>query len=210
MSLQNRAKNVIQHSNLRHFFQDSVNQAIKNQRVHAEESTAVYLANLLTCFSRSENLFETGADGPQLRPLASFYSEAVNAVSGHERSIALQRLGDVALFIAGMFSQSLRRKPVDIDYYINMGGNAYGYLANIQQRKLNGTALGDIFLELSGKFVSFVDVLGEVGESLHSSTNTDLLRLYEIWLRTGSKRTRDQLLKHGLQLSADAGSLRRH
>ncbi|HEY3488118.1 MAG TPA: hypothetical protein VGL10_08630 [Gammaproteobacteria bacterium] len=200
---------VIAQKDLRYFFQDSVSRALQNQRLQAQEYTIVYLVNLLIGFSRSENLFEPTPDGLKLRPLAGFYSDAVNASSDYERGIALQRMGDIALFIAGMFSQSLRNKPVDIDYYVNMGGRAYGFLADIKQRKLNGTALGEIFSELSAKFIGFVDVVGEVGEGLQQTSDRDLLRLHEIWLRTGSKRAENQLLQHGLQLCKD-NYLKRH
>src|SRR5690606_15883511 len=115
---------LIQQSNLRQFFQESVSQALGNQNIKAEDGTVIYLANLLTVFTRSENLFEFTQNGFMLRPLALHYEEAVNAPSTHARNIALQRLGDIALFISGIFSQSLSRKSVDIDYYINMGGSA--------------------------------------------------------------------------------------
>lgn len=204
---------VIEQKNLRHFFQESVHQALRNQHLRAQEYTIVYLVNLLTTFSRSENLFELepAGGGLALKPLAGFYNDAVNAQTGFERDMALQRMGDVALFIAGIFSQSLQNKLVDVDYYVNMGGTAYAHLADIKHRKLNGAALGDIFSELSGKFVGFVDVLGEVGEGLQTPGDTGLLRMYEVWLRTGSKRAQNQLQKQGLQVSMDQGFLnKRH
>ncbi|HEX5057329.1 MAG TPA: hypothetical protein VFX02_12640 [Gammaproteobacteria bacterium] len=204
---------VIQHNNLRHFFQESVKQALKNQHLQAQEYTIVYLVNLLTSFSRSENLFEIEptSGGLALKPLAGFYKDAINAGSDFERDLALQRMGDIALFISGIFSQSLQRKAVDIDYYVNMGGHAYSYLAEVKQRKLNGAALGEIFTELADKFVGFVDVLGEVGEGMQAPSDTGLLRLYEVWVRTGSRRAQNQLLKQGLQVSMDQGFLnKRH
>lgn len=202
---------VIQHKNLRHFFQESVSQALKNQNLRAQEYTIVYLVNLLTSFSRSENLFEIEptSGGLALKPLAGFYKDAVNAGSDFERDLALQRMGDIALFISGIFSQSLQNRVVDIDYYVNMGGHAYSCLADVKQRRLNGAALGDIFAELSDKFVGFVDVLGEVGEGMQAPSDAHLLRLYEVWLRTGSKRAQNRLLKQGLQLSPDQGFLKR-
>lgn len=204
---------VIQHNNLRHFFQESVQQALKHQNLQAQEYTVVYLVNLLTSFSRSENLFEIEptSGGLALKPLAGFYKDAINAGSDFERDQALQRMGDIALFISGIFSQSLQSKAVDIDYYVNMGGHAYSYLAEVKQRKLNGAALGEIFSELADKFVGFVDVLGEVGEGMQAPSDTGLLRMYEVWLRTGSKRAQNQLLKQGLQVSMDQGFLnKRH
>ena len=53
------------------------------------------------------------------------YSDALEEESGEARNQILRRLGDVALFISGVFSRSLKRRVVDVDYYIAMGGGAY-------------------------------------------------------------------------------------
>lgn len=203
MSLSSRDNKLIPHSNLRHYFQDSISQAIKNQHINTDDGTVIYLANLLTVFTRSENLFEPDNKRMHLKPLALQYEDALNAPSALARNIALQRMGDIALFIAGIFSQSLARQAVDIDYYINMGGSAYSYLADIRDRRMSETALGDIFSELAQKFIDFVDVLNEVCEKKHTTSDQDLLRLYEVWMRTGSKRMEQQLRQHGIHLQED-------
>ena len=200
MSMSARHVRLIQHKSLRHFFQDSVTQAIKNQHIDTDDGTIVYLTNLLTVFTRSENLFEPRDNRLHIKPLALQFKDALNASSTHERSIALQRLGDIALFVSGIFSHSLARQAVDVDYYVNMGGSAYSYLADTRDRRLHNTALGEIFSELAAKFVDFVDVLSEVCEKSHAGSDKDLLRLYEVWIRTGSKRTEQLLREHGIHL----------
>jgi hypothetical protein len=62
-----------------------------------------------------------------------------------------------------------------------------------------------VFDELSGKFAAFVDVLNEVSEQSALTSNSDLLRLYERWLRTGSRRSGDVLAARGIVPTA-AGS----
>ena len=42
----------------------------------------------------------------------------------------LKKLGDRSLYISGFFADSLQRKVVDVDYYAEMGGVAYGALAD--------------------------------------------------------------------------------
>jgi hypothetical protein len=42
-------------------------------------------------------------------------------------------------------------------------------------------------------------VLNEVSERSHLSSDKDVLRLYEIWMRTGSKRRESQLRKLGIE-----------
>ena len=67
-------------------------------------------------------------------------------------------------------------------------------------------ALGDVFDELSDKFTTFVDVLGEVSERTSLSSNADVLRLYEKWLRTGSRRSGDLLASQGIAPNASIGT----
>ena len=55
-----------------------------------------------------------------------------------------------------------------------------------------------VFGELSEKFVGFVDVLNEVSERTSCSSNADLLRLYEKWLKTGSPRSGQLLVERGV------------
>ena len=47
--------------------------------------------------------------------------------------------------------------------------------------------LGQVFAELAQKFQPMVDALNEVSETSHRHTDEDILRLYEIWLKTGSR-----------------------
>jgi hypothetical protein len=66
--------------------------------------------------------------------------------------------------------------------------------------------LGDVFDELSDKFTTFVDVLGEVSERTSLSSNSDVLRLYERWLRTRSRRSGDLLAARGIVPNVSIGS----
>ena len=55
-----------------------------------------------------------------------------------------------------------------------------------------------VFAELGTKFVDFVDVLSEVSERTSCATNVDLLRLYEKWIKTGSRRSGQLLVERGV------------
>ena len=120
---------LITSKTLMEYFHDSVDGALSNQSIEAEPDTVYYLVNLLSVFSRSENFYERTADGRQIKPLALMYGDAINQPSAETRCKALRRLGDVSLFISGVFSESLNRKVVDLDYYAAMGEGAYGSLS---------------------------------------------------------------------------------
>ena len=168
------------------------------------------MVNLLTLFSRSEELFEERGDSYGLRPLALMMADAADAPTAAHRNYALQRIGDVALFISGFFADSLANKAVDVDYYIYMGGSAYGSLSEEVRGTFRGNAFADIYRELAAKFQVLVDVLNEVRDEARGESDRDLLRTYEIWLKTGSRRARKLLADNGVVPISDARRKGRH
>jgi hypothetical protein len=176
-----------------------VQTALRQQRVAVDDHTEHYVVNVLTMFARSEELFEKTPEGARLRPLAHMLAEASEAPTAQRRDETLRRLGDVSLFVAGFFAQSFARKLVDVDYHIAMGGRAYGTLAESMRGSLRGQAFAVVFLELAQKFQRIVDVLNEVAEMAYQHTDKDILRQYEIWLKTGSPRAYGILRRLGVE-----------
>ena len=174
------------------YFRELVELAMTHQHVDAGELTSFYIVNLLAGFIHSERRCD--------EPLGVAFARALQA-AGLEQRDGLKRVGDLSLFISGYFSDSLSRSLVDVDYYIRIGGAAYASLA----RQADATC-GDVFDELAGKFPAFVDVLGEVSEQSTLTSNTDLLRLYERWLRTRSRRSGDLLAARGIVPNVCVGS----
>lgn len=190
---------VVEVTSLREFFRDALHEAIERQRFAVDDHTEHYVVNVLTLFSRSEALFDATPEGPRLRPLALMLADAVEAGSGAERMHALQRLGDVSLFIAGFFGQGFACRLVDVDYHVAMGGRAYDSLAGLLGNTQRGRALTGVFRELAAKFQRLVDALNEVAETAYEHSDRDVMRLYEIYMKTGSPRARELLLRLGVQ-----------
>lgn len=170
------------------YFKELVEGAIEHQHVESDELTRFYVVNLLAGFVQPDE----GKTGFDDEPLALQLGRALQSGGASQRA-GLRQVGDVSLFISGFFSESLKRKLVDLDYYIAMGGYAYEELS--RQEPLH---VSRIFAELAEKFSAFVDVLSEVSERSGISSNTDLLRLYEKWVRTGSRRDGDRLVERGI------------
>lgn len=196
-------------ANLQEFFKDSVEDAMEKQGVAADDHTAYYVVNLLTLFARSEKLYDQRTDGPGPPPLALLLADAADAPDAQARNLVLQRVGDTSLFVAGFFQDAFARKLVDVDYYIDMGGAAYGRLSDNVRGTREGRAFGGVFAELAEKFRDFVDVLSEIRDSGRAAA-IDVLRLYEIWLRTGSRRAARLLREHGLEPNATLNVATRH
>jgi hypothetical protein len=210
MNGQSRNDRVVQVQNLADYFRTSIDGVITRQGVDVDPHAAHYVVNLLTLFSRSEELYEDHGESYGLRPLALMMADAADAPTAAARSYALQRIGDVALFISGFFADSLANKPVDVDYYIRMGGTAYGSLSEEVRGTFRGNTFAAIYRELAVKFQVLVDVLNEVRDEARGESDRDLLRTYEIWLKTGSRRAKKLLHDNGVVPIADAKLKHRH
>jgi hypothetical protein len=190
---------VVRVRSLNEFFHASINDVVARQCVEIDPHAAHYVVNLLTIFSRSDELYEEHADHYGLRPLALMLAEAADTERLDHRNYLLQRIGDVALFTAGFFADGLAGKAVDVDYYIYMGGNAYDSLSEEIRNTFRGRALGPVYRELAVKFQVLVDVLNEVADGARESSDVDLLRVYEVWLKTGSRRAESLLRQSGVE-----------
>lgn len=201
---------LITSASVQEYFRDQLCTSLHRQKVAVEESTQAYLINLLGAFTDPRQLFVDTPDGPDLRPLAFLYADVVNAPTLERRNLALKKLGDVALFISGLFAGSLNRSLVDIDYYIAMGGMAYRDLHDLLKMRFDAPDYGPLFAELAVKFRVLVDVLAEVSEASHLGSQVDVLRLYEVWLRTGSDHARRRLHRLGIVPSHNVTSRTQH
>lgn len=177
------------------YFRSLVESALDHQHVRAGELTSYYLVNLLCGYVR----LGAGSAALDDEPLALRLARALET-GGEEQRARLRTLGDVSLFVSGFFSDSLRRRVVDVDYYVSMGEYAYASLSRFERDTFAAT-----FGELADQFPSFVDVLSEVSEQSGLTSCQDLLRMYERWLRTGSRRSGQQLAERGIVPNATIG-----
>lgn len=173
-------------------FKELVESAIAHQRLTTSEESVCYLVHLLEAFVRPDRL-SAAAGAAADRPLAEILLTAT-AADGMRRAALLKLTGDTALFVTGFQGDSLARSLVDVDYYIRLGGYAYGTIAEHR----SGDPAAALFAELAAHFPRFVDVLCEVSETCALTDTTNILRLYEKWLRTGSPRTAELLRGQGI------------
>ncbi len=180
---------------LKEFFRSLLEEVIQKQRVAIAEGTEFYLVNLLSEFASADHLFSEGKDGrKEQEPLAMLYHRSLQQ-QREERIRTLRRLGDVSLYQAGFFSGALREGPVGQDYYIQMGGAAYGQVADLAP----ASGFAAVYRELCAKFRAVVDVLEEISaRGLVKSGSSGALKVYESWVRTGSDRLERVLVDAGI------------
>jgi hypothetical protein len=203
MSIASNESTVVETTSLHAFFYQALGEAVDKRKTDIGNETRAYVVNLLLSFSRSDNVYEWFNAHRTVKPLAMIYGDAVHAKSRHERIQMLRRLGDVALFIAGMFGPSLDRKIVGLDYYINMGGGAYDWLAEQLRQRDDSTLSADTFGDLAENFEALVDALDELAQNSTLRSDRDLISLYEKWLRTRDPDCAKLLQRRGISVSAN-------
>src|SRR5215468_9909274 len=101
------------------FFRDEVNRAFKDEGLAPGAMVEHYIVRLLAGYA---------AHSIDSAPLALKMAAAA-ASPPRERRRQLREIGDTSLYVSGFWSDSLAQAAVDVDYYIEMGGSAYGALA---------------------------------------------------------------------------------
>jgi len=177
------------------YFYELVAGAFSKRSFRPTAETEFYLVNLLNQFMTTDALYTRNAEGKhQQEPLALLVKEAVEMPAPEAQRTLFRQVGDLSLYTAGFFQDSLNRKLVDLDYYIDMGGHAYREAASRHEE----AKLRIIFEELGQRFGKFVDVLADVSDLTMVRTERNLLRLYENWITTKSERAERLLNEAGI------------
>lgn len=177
------------------FFRELVVEAMEKQSCAAKPETEYYLVRLLSRFMSAEHLYRRDESGGlKEEPLALMIQEASQEALPPRQSALFRQVGDVSLYTAGYFQDSLVRKAVDVDYYVEMGRKAY---AEVRVRT-EENVVRQMYEELADRFSQFVEVLAEVSDQTTPKREVDLLRQYELWVRTRSERAAKALQEAGI------------
>jgi hypothetical protein len=186
---------LVHAGSLKEFFRLVVSEVVKRQRVTLEEVTEFYLVNLLSEYAKAEKLFAAEVEGRrETEPLALLYHRALQQ-DREERMQTLRRLGDVSLYTAGYFRQSLEDRLVGPEYYVSMGQAAYGVMAEMA----GSSAFAVAYFELKEKFLSLVEVLEEIAARGQAASGPrGQVELFDRWVQRRNPRVESVLVDVGL------------
>lgn len=169
------------------FFSEMVEEGLQKKNLRVGPPARVYLVALLESYMDARRLSE------EPRTLAEMYLMAADPACP-DRNELLRKLGDRSLYISGFFGDSLSRSLVDVGYYADLGGAAYGNLSQtIGEPELSG-----VFKTFSERFIDFVDVLTYISQKAMVQSDSNVLQLYDRYLRTGSEAAREKLAELGV------------
>ena len=173
------------------FFKDLVKDSLNRTGVKVSSPVKDYLSKLLSFYVFANNIFYVNQEGKQqIKTLAELYLKCHSMPSSMKSN--LKKMGDMSLYISGFFRESLKKKTVSVDYYMNMGRQAYKSLSDFQESAMFG--------ELSDRFFDLAFVLFQIRKSHSQNQNSDLLSVLEHYMETGSKSLEKDLAGLGIQI----------
>lgn len=183
---------IERHRDVVGYFHERVVSAMRERKVEAAKSTEFYLVQLLADAHAASGRAVPGT-------LVELYAQAA-AASGRARILALRRLGDQALYVAGFFDDYIERRGLSRRYFAHMGENAYETAFALSERSEHAgdRARAPVFRELGERFGAFAGVFVEVRESTSMRTSNSVLELYRRFERTRSPALAARLGRHGV------------
>ena len=119
---------------LRTFFDRAVRASFQDLALQ-DDPAATYLADLLTRFARTENVYPVGVSVPRLETVVDMLLEIQGAWNddgpefGPERELTVRRhIGDYTLFMMGVFRERVERMA-STGYYVSQGKRAYHFVS---------------------------------------------------------------------------------
>lgn len=176
---------VTPHASVEEFFHEVVTDALSRRSLSASAYVEHYLVSLLGEFAHQRI-----TDEPLSVKLAM-------ATSSAERVSALKEVGDTTLYVAGFFADSLERKLINADYYVNLGVAAYNELARRMSASRGAVA---VYEELAANFPTFVEVLTLVSQQVNVA-GSDVGELYQSWLETRAEWIERRLRAMGVAVA---------
>lgn len=144
---------------LRRFFDRAVQASFRDLALH-DAPVAAYLADLLTRFARTEQLFPPGVAVPRLETVVDLLLEAQAAWDdaaahfGPERELSVRRhIGDYTLFMTGVFRERVER-VASTGFYMSQGRKAYRFVSEHGRATARAAArdAGPLYARLAERF----------------------------------------------------------
>ncbi len=173
------------------FFHHLIGKGLCESGVDISPCAKNYLSELLQFYIFSDHLFsEVSSSGKkQIGSLAEMY---LNSQASRKGSNDLKKIGDMSLYISGFFRESLKRRLVSLDYYIQMGKNAYENLACFRDR--------DLFEELAHHFKDLVFAFFCIYKKSTLAHHNYIISLVDQYMDTHSHKVAQKLGHYGIQL----------
>jgi len=159
---------------VRQFFQWATRRSFWD--LHLKETwVSDYIADVLTNFTRTENLYPVRNEkGERLETISEVLLEAnlltLQGGSLHRERELRKHIGDFALFMAGIFPEYIEKRSL-MSYYLSEGAKAYWSVWELDRALLRPGAR--LFEELARRFEVYVGALNYMRKTFFRDTLGD-------------------------------------
>ena len=174
------------------FFLHLIGKGLCESGVEVSPGVKTYLSELLQFYIFSDHLFsEVSSSGKrQTGCLAEMYLHS--QISQKTSRDNLKKIGDMSLYISGFFRESLKRRLISLDYYMQMGKNAYENLAGLRDK--------DLFEELAHHFKDLVFAFFCIYKKTTLPPQAYIISLVDQYMDTSSQQVAQKLKHYGIHL----------
>lgn len=184
------------------YFSTLIDDTSKKLNISLEIDIKLYLVSLLEKYLKPKN-FSDHLD----QPLAFQLKDALEAPPSQKITI-LKDLGDLTLYLSGMFPEFIEKKIVSLSYYISIGKIAYSQLSEVIYSVFKEAHFNKLYSSLANQFKPLVEVLSVIAQKNSFSSNeciyTQILKKHGIYEKTGFKSLQDALLETSILIQPNS------
>jgi hypothetical protein len=194
---------VLATASLRDWFRDHLAEAETQQKIGLDEATREYVLQVLESFSGRDATITEELEDLSNEPISMQLMRAMQAPPGR-RFQMMRHIGDYSLYLTGFFVDSISRTHNDEQYFVQIGSTAYRGAACALPRG-ESNPFRTLYDGLSTRFGDLVGLLNDVSERCFRGEQ-DVLRLYDRFAATGSRRLATRLAHLGVAVSVGTRS----
>ncbi len=191
--------------NSHQYFQEAVEEAFVERKIKTFPYVKSYVVDILKHYLFVENLYDMeDSSGKKTRSTLAEMLLTAQQLGVQEKREKLKKLADSSLYISGFFSDSFQRKIIDIDYYVDMGKTAYSELSH----NVDEDTFAKLYKEIARQFIPLVDVLSVISQRASMTNKENILRMMDVYAKTGSPLIEETLAEKGVFSSATKNQIK--
>lgn len=162
-------------NSLQSFFFDELQSFNKKSTQPIPSEMIFYSSMVLDRYAESANYFSVEEDGSIKEKVLGLKLLEVSQKGFRQKQMELKEIGDTALMLCGIFSESVNRKITDLSYYKSLGQSAYKQLNTIIPELYE---MPDFYLNVSHFFQKIMSLLTIVSNELLFKRSDDQFLIY--------------------------------
>ncbi len=162
-----------------------VQEAEQDYGCHLDEALQSYLVFTLMRFAKNKQL--------NSKALALDYL-TTHHLPHSLQSEQLRNIGDQCLLVSGLYPQSVIKRQVGVNYYVELGRSAYHHIGHVTQQ-----GIAELYQQLAESFILMMDLLQTIRQ--YSAPALPPIAAFELWSETGSRAAFSQVSESGIPIN---------